>query len=132
MRRPHDERQTHRSIVVPASGAPSYAPEPLCAKSDEMGQAPATEPDPVGLGDRLRPTAAPSDLLARHPGCAVVAEICLLRTASGIRVIEAHDGAATLGDFLAAAVAYEDRLSCHVFLLWFGGGTSLKGRKSGV
>jgi hypothetical protein len=97
-----------------------------------MGQAPATEPGPIGLGDRLRPAAAASDLLARHTGCAVVAEICLLRSASGVRVIEAHDGAATLGYFLAAVVAYEDRLSCHVFLLFFGGGTSLKVRKSQV
>ena len=35
VRRPGDERETHRFIVVLASGALSYAPEPVCAKSAE-------------------------------------------------------------------------------------------------
>ena len=45
VRRPGDERETHRSIVVLASGALSYAPGPHCAKSVSGGElAGATAP----------------------------------------------------------------------------------------
>ena len=48
VRRPDDERETHRFIVVPASGALSYAPAALCAKCVEVvekGPGPGQIPD---------------------------------------------------------------------------------------
>ena len=121
--RPHDERETHRSIVVLAPGALSYAFVRLCAKSAEsapgLARRDAARPDPGSalLGDRLGPAPAPCDRLPWHSRCAVVAQIRLLGSAPCIGVIQPHHGTTTLRYLLAAVVAHEDRLSCHQFLL---------------
>jgi hypothetical protein len=44
MSRPDDERETHRSIVVSASRAFSYAPETACAKSVETSRSDPCRP----------------------------------------------------------------------------------------
>ena len=107
MRRPDDERQTHRSIVVLASGALSYAARRFCAKSDELDPArrdrAATGTTPlrqVSTDFGRRP--ATSNGLAGHSGRAVVAEICLLRAAPRVGVIDPHHGAATLVDLCSS------------------------------
>jgi hypothetical protein len=55
-----------------------------------------------------------------HSTRAVVAEIRLLRASSSVGEVDAHDSAFSFGDFLSAAVAYENRLSRHDFLLSVG------------
>jgi hypothetical protein len=56
-----------------------------------------------------------------HSCSAIVAEICLLGSASSIRVIHTHDGATTVRNLFATVIADEDGLSCHFILLlvWF-------------
>jgi len=128
MCRTDDQRETHRSIVVPPLGGLSYAGAALCAKcvnSVDRRRESTARWIPVGeiprasglSGDGLRPASAPSDRMSGHSGRAIVTEISLLGAASCVGVIETHHGTTTLGNLFATVVADEDRLSRHVILL---------------
>jgi hypothetical protein len=94
-------------MVVLASDALSYA---LRASAQR-----AENPFRLRGSGRLRPSPAPGDGLSGHPARTVVAEIRLLRAAARVGEVEAHDRAFSFGNFLPAAVAYQDRLSSHAF-----------------
>jgi hypothetical protein len=55
--------------------------------------------------------------MAGHLTGAVVAEICLLRTAAGIGVVQPKRRALSFADFTAAVVANEHGLSRHQIAL---------------
>jgi hypothetical protein len=63
--------------------------------------------------------------MAGHLASTVVAEICLLRTATGIGVVQPKGRAFSFADFTPAVVANENSLSRHQIALlegkWFGG-----------
>src|SRR5262249_54514312 len=86
-----DGPEAHSPIVVPASGALSYAARGFVQRAET----------PWLGGGGLRSATAPCDRLPRHSGGAVVAEIRLLRPAPCIRVIEAHHRASALRHFFA-------------------------------
>ena len=58
--------------------------------------------------------------MAGHLAGAVVAEICLLRTAAGIGVVQAKRRAFSFTDFSPAVVANENGLSRHQIALLKG------------
>ena len=110
MCRPHDERERHSPIVVLASDTSSYARTSTLRK--ERGNRRCLRGH-----HGLRPSPAPSDRVTRHTAGTVVTEIRLPRTAACVREVDAHDCAFSFSHFLAAAVAHENRLSGHDFLL---------------
>jgi hypothetical protein len=62
----------------------------------------------------LRPPAAAGRGAARHPAGAVVAEICLLRAAAGVRIGQAQGRALSFTDFFAAIVANQNGLTSQL------------------
>src|SRR5215211_2865741 len=74
----------------------------------------------LGRGGGLRAAASARCRAAGHVGGAVIAEVCLLRAAAGVRICQAQRGALSLADFLTAVVAYEHSLAGQVDPSYFG------------
>jgi hypothetical protein len=92
-------------MLVPVPDGSAYG----CAESEESAE--------YLDGGGLRPASAACGGVAGHAGGAGVAEIGLLRAATGIRIGQAHSRAPTVLDFRVAFVANENCLSSHEILL---------------
>src|SRR4029453_6710723 len=90
--RPHDERERHRTMVVPGPDASSYAATEFFAKTRKFERR-----RPPGRaasdGGGLRPPAPSSNGLPGHLSGAGIAEISLLRSSPCVSEVDAHAGA---------------------------------------
>src|SRR4051812_26963788 len=116
-------------MVVLRSDDSSYAAAKLCGKcrdrpqggyhpgGDNPGRCPGYPLRIVLRRGRLRPAAPARSRAAGHAARARVAEICLFRAAARVRKGHAELCATAFLDFLAAAVADENQLTSHEYIL---------------